>query len=148
MPFFKDFYEYAKRSSIIFGIFFNDIITFISYIISLGAYFITPGDIQMLFGVILGVIFSLKYRKPHQSPLLYGIFVGIMGTFLSAFTLSLFQMAYIMKLDLVIFIVYLFPAIIIGPLIGAIIGLIYKIKQKRTNNSSIDEDFYNSLEDE
>lgn len=148
MPFFRDAYNYAKKNNIIFGIIFTDLIAFIAYLFSNGVSFIVLGDIHMLFGSILGVYFSLKYRKQNQSPLLYGILVGLVGTFFSALTLTLFQWTYILNINFSIFYIYIIPAIIIGPLVGAIFGLIFRIKEKDIDKSSIDEEFFKDLEED
>jgi len=148
MPFFRNTYNYAKEHNIIFGIIFSDLTAFIAYFLSYGVSFVVLGDIHMLFGAILGVYFSLKYKKSKRSPLIIGIFVGIAGTFFTTLTLTIFQWAYSLKINSYWFFTYLIPAVVIGPIVGAILGLIFKIKQKNNDDSSLDDEFLRSLEDQ
>jgi hypothetical protein len=146
MPFIADFYKYAKENSIIFGIIFSNVITFMTYIISFGISVVFFGDIHIFIGTAIGLYFALKYKNPEQSPLLYGILGGVVSSILSAFTLTLFQWAYIFMIIIEVFFIYLIPAIIIGPILGIIFG-IYFWRKEAGKDEETDSEFWESLKE-
>jgi predicted membrane protein len=146
MPFIAEFFDYIKKHNIIFGIFITDVIVFISYLVSFGARFYFMGDIQFLVGNLIGVYFALRFRKPHQSPLKYGLLVGIIGSLISIITLTLFQWSYALKISIEILIAFLIPGIIIGTLMGFIIGYIFKLRSKKKEPLASD-DFFDKLKE-
>jgi len=152
MPFFKKAYLYAKEHHIIFGIIFTDLIAFIAYIVSYGfSITIFDGDIHMTVGAILGVYFAMRYLEKEKSPLTYGIIVGSLGTLFTAITLTLFQwtfnLFFIGTIDFQLLIFYLIPGFLIGPIIGLIIGIIFRYKDKKKKSLAAD-DFYEDLKED
>ena len=152
IPFKANLYEQAKANNIISGIIIFDLITFLAYILN-PVSIIYPGDIDMIFGAIVGLTFSLKNRKINQKSINIGLLVGILGAILSAFSFTIFRLV----LELIIFgsilisffIFYLsnlILALVIGSIFGGLIGYYYSKKNEEIKSrSSIDDDFFEDL---
>ena len=113
------------------------------------------GDLQMIIGCAIGTRFALKNAKLNQSLLLYGLIVGLVGTILSAISISIFDwivfsttQGFSFVLLMMILGSFLIEALIIGLLIGGIVSVYYYFTSKTTSETtSIDDDFYESLID-
>ena len=141
-------YQNARKNNILAGFIIIDLIAFISYIIyPFGIIYL--GDLQMIIGSIVGTRFSLKNIKSYQSYLKHGIVVGLVGTILSAISMSIVEMiVYPANFAIVIIELFLIEAFLLGLIIGGIIGSYYRYKNKvPTKTSSIEEDFYESLKE-
>lgn len=141
-------YQNARKNNILAGFIIIDLIAFISYIIfPFGIIYL--GDLQMIIGSIVGTRFSLKNIKSYQSYLKHGIVVGLVGTILSAISMSIVEMiVYPANFAIVIIVFFLIEAFLLGLIIGGIIGSYYRYKNKApTKTSSIEEDFYESLKE-
>ena len=116
--------------------------------------FAYPGDIQILFGAIVGVLFALKNRQMEANPLKIGLIVGVIGCLLSAFSLSLLEfMLHILgvgfgfnRLIQVVFFFFLM-ALILGLSTGGLFGFYYhyKTKKRRESIPEGDKELYESL---
>ncbi|KKL78880.1 hypothetical protein LCGC14_2020440 [marine sediment metagenome] len=151
--------DYFTEKNLNTGISIFVLVTFIFYILTNFFYpeysgFYGYADIQFLFGAILGGIFTLKYRKPEQSILKYGIFTGLGGGFMSSVFISLYITVpvFIMTGPNIIFyllwLVYIsLSGIVIGVITGALLGAYYMYKEMRGENEEegIDDDFYKHL---
>ncbi|MBD3198278.1 MAG: hypothetical protein GF317_24730 [Candidatus Lokiarchaeota archaeon] len=148
MSFIKNVYVYAKTNNLLFGIVIIDLVSFISYFLSGGVSILITGDIQLLFGVILGVWFALKFLHNKKKSIILGILVGSIGAVLSALSLAIFQWTFAQSVIIDIVIIYLYPAVIIGPIAGLAVGMVYYLKDK-TKSEPIDDsdEFYKSLEE-
>jgi len=139
IPFITNLYRKAKEQYLLTGICITIIISFLSYIINPISIFY-PGDpfIDILLGIILGVLFTIKSKTQYESPINLGIIVGIGGGILSATSIALFKFIYFMlnfniiPYGLLIFQIFVdfVIAILIGLVIGSLIGFIYFRKQK------------------
>ena len=85
-----------KEKNVSWGIVISGLVTFISYLIiefatgfQFGGFYVS-NDIQFILGTIVGVIFTLRYREPHQAILKYGIIVGILGGIMASALICLF----------------------------------------------------------
>lgn len=148
-----NFYDKAKEKNIFSGIIIVDLIAFISYtIFPFGLFFY--GDIHMILGVLLGVYFGLSNKKKHQLELKLGVVIGFMGSFLAAISMTMFEwVSFTVSQGLSIiaflfyFSVFIIEAILIGLIVGILLGLYFRRKNRRIIlESEIDEDFYKSLE--
>lgn len=152
IPFKTNLYEQAKQNNIISGIIIFDLISFLAYLIN-PISIIYPGDIDMIFGAIVGLTFSLKNRKIDQESMKTGLLVGFVGAILSAISFTLFRLV----LELIIFgsvftsfiIFYLsnlILALVIGLIFGLLFGYYYSRKSEKTKaKSSIEDDFFEGL---
>ncbi len=148
MPIISQIYEKAKKKNIISGIIIGDLITFIAYLLfPSGLVFF--GDLQMIIGSIVGTLFSLKNIKSYQSYLKHGIIVGLVGTILSAISMSIVEIiVYPTNFAIVNIELFLIEGFLLGLIIGGIIGSYYRYKNKApTKTSSIEDDFYESLKE-
>jgi len=148
MPIIAQIYEKAKKKNLLAGIIIIDLIAFISYMIfPFGIIYL--GDLQMIIGSIIGTSFCLKNIKSYQSYLKHGIMVGLVGTILSAISMSIFDLIIFQtNLPFVIIGFFLIEALLLGLIIGGIISGYYSYKHKTPiKTSSIEEDFYNSLKE-
>ena len=112
-----------------------------------GAFAILGGYIGAIFGVVVAV----KYRKPHQSPLKFGVIIGLSGGALAAFPPS-FHIVYFFNLDLVYLFNYiigfLITGIALGFIFGGIIGTLFKYKeQKEKEDNSGEDEFFQDLKE-
>ena len=148
--------DYFKENNLNTGITIFVSITFVAYISTILYYpgYFLYADLQFLFGAILGGIFTLKYRKPEQSILKYGIFTGIGGGFLSSVFITLYQAVFIFVgsgVNIGYFLIILgfvsLSGIVIGVIAGALLGAYYMYKDMRGENEEegIDDDFYKEL---
>jgi len=154
IPFIADLYQRAQERNILAGIIIIDVIAFVSYIIfpSGVVYF---GDVQMIFGCIVGIRFTLKNIKINQSSFTCGIIVGLGGLILTGISFTMFDWVYFFGLEisspvmlLLIFELYFIEAIIIGIGMGSIIGWYYKRKGNILSKPTSKEDeFLESLID-
>ena len=148
--------DYFTEKNLNTGISIFVLITFVVYI---STFYYYPGyfvyaDLQFLFGAILGGVFTLKYRKPEQSILKYGIFTGIGGGFLSSVFISLYQTVpffIVAGPNIIYYFLWLgyisISGIVIGAITGAFLGAYYMYKDTQGENEEegIDDDFYKDL---
>ncbi|MFX1385362.1 MAG: hypothetical protein ACFFBP_23340 [Promethearchaeota archaeon] len=107
----------------------------------------------MIFGAILGLIFSLKNRKVNQKSLNTGLVVGIVGAILSAISITLFRLSIELIVSGSIPIIFnlfylsnLILALFIGIIFGGLMGYYYSRKSdKHKKKSLIDDDFFEDL---
>jgi len=140
IPFLANLYTKAKENNILSGIIIFDIIALLSYTIPIDI--IYPGDIDLIFGGVVGLLFTLKNRKEHQNALKTSLLVGLIGAILSAVSISIFEW--------VLFIVYigfsftafwsiliaiLLIAFVVGLILSLLIGYIYYRKDLRLSKS-------------
>jgi predicted membrane protein len=138
IPFIYDLYQKAKDKNIIAGIIIFDIISFLSFLINPICFF-HPGDIDLFFGAIVGILFALKARKSFQHPVKLGFLVGILGAILSAISISFYEFFafllqnYEINFILFILIINFVFAGIIGSIIGGLVGIYYWRQDKKDN---------------
>ena len=77
-----------KENNLISGIILFDFITTISYLLNPFAIFF-QGDLDLLFGAIIGIIFAVKNRKSNYDPIAIGAIVGLLGSALAAISISI-----------------------------------------------------------
>lgn len=106
----------------------------------------------MLFGAIVGVLFSIKNDTSATGPLKVGLFVGSVGSVLSAFSLSLLEYTIFIVyfgLDITyfveLFIIFFAVCILIGSIVGGLIGFYYWNRQRKPKESLVDEEFFEDL---
>ena len=97
------------------------------------------------------MLIAVKYRKPHQSALRFGIIIGLSGGTLAAIPPAFF-IVYAFNLDIVWFFNYLIglliTGIVIGFIIGGIIGSYYIYKEEKSKeDDSSEDDFYQDLKE-
>ena len=153
--------DYFKEKNLNTGISIFVLITFVTFILTIFYYpgFFAYADLQFLFGAILGGVFTLKYRKPEQSILKYGIIMGIAGGFLSSAFISLYitlPTFIISGPNIIYYLVWLgyisISGIVIGVITGAFLGAYYMYKDQKgeyeeeeEEEEGIDDDFYKEL---
>ena len=114
-------------------------------------------DLEFLAGSVVGVIYFLKTREPHQEMLKYGVYVGILGGILSCIFISIYQTILVMITiagPVTVFFLYLgftfLSGAVIGLLVGAIIAVyfVYKdMKGDKVEEEHFDDDFFKDLID-
>jgi hypothetical protein len=154
IPIIRDLYEQAKEKNVFSGILFFDAISFFSYIIAgfrIPGFFF-PGDMFILFGAVVGILFAVKNDTSSKGPLKISLFVGAVGSTLSVISMTLFEYILYMifygnnlNILIEIFILFFFPGIIIGSIIGGIIGFYYWYKQREPKESLVDDEFFEDL---
>ena len=148
--------DYFTEKNLNTGISIFVLITFVAYLSTFYYYqgYAVYADLQFLFGAILGVVFTLKYRKPEQSILKYGIFTGIGGGFLSSVFISLYITVptFIITGPNIIYYLLLLgylslSGIVIGVITGALLGAYYMYKEIKGEDeeTGIDDDLYKDL---
>ena len=153
IPFIANLYSKAKENNVLSGVIIFDIIAFLSYVVNPISFFYA-GDIDLIFGGIVALIFALKNRKEHQNALKTGVYIGFFGGILSAVSISVFEWIFfivIVGFSFVVFwsllITFLLIAIFIGLILGFIIGYIYhrKASKSKSNSKYTDEYLENML---
>ena len=152
--------DYFKEKNLNTGISIFVLVTFVAYILTAFYYpeffgFVVYADFQFLIGAILGGVFTLKYRKPEQSILKYGIFTGIGGGFLSSVFISLYITVPVFIVagpNIIFYFAWLgyisISGIVIGAITGAFLGAYYMYKDQKgeyEEEEGIDDDFYKEL---
>lgn len=140
------FYERLKENNILTGIILFDVIAFFSFLVNPWS-LVVLGDLDFLFGGIVGVLFALRARRRHQGYLTLCLTVGIGGAFLSSISISLvtYWIYYFsqsgVNISLLFSIVVFFSMVsgIIGTLLGVIIGLIARLKSPEPYETSNNE---------
>ena len=141
------------------GITFFVVITFFSFFATSLVFtgFILYADIHFLMGSLVGSYFTLNNRNSDESFTTYGLIVGGLGGFTSAFFISLYVTAInaiFGGFNIVLFFYNLLNSSISGLAIGSIIGAMmsayfnYKEVGKKEQKKDIDDDFFKDLIEE
>ena len=151
IPFIANLYSKAKENNVLSGIIIFDIIAFLFYVVNPFALFYY-GDIDLIFGGIVALLFALQNRKEHQNALKVGVYVGFFGAILSAVSISVFDWFFFIVYTGFSFVVlwsllitFLLIAIFIGLVLGLVIGYIYYLKNRmlsKSKSNSKDTDEY------
>ncbi len=155
IPYIANLYSKAKENNLISGIIIFDIIAFLSYAIGIIGFFY-PGDIGVTFGGMVALLFALKNRKDHQSAFKTAMFVGLIGSILSAISISAFELVFFILsggFDFIIFwsffMTFFLITIFIGVVLGLLIGYIYYRKDRRElkakSNSKYTDEYLENL---
>jgi hypothetical protein len=141
ITFIANLYSKAKENNVFSGIIIFDIIAFLSYVVNPISFYYA-GDIDLIFGGIVALLFALKNRKEHQTALKIGFYVGLFGAILSAVSISVFEWFFFIVytgFSFVVFwsllITFLLIAIFIGLVLGLVIGYIYHRKNRKSSKS-------------
>lgn len=130
------FSEVVKKNNMLFGILICALTTSLLFLIlPLSAFFI--GDIFLILGNCLGLIFSFKNRKETQQYIKTGVIVGLIGSILSLFFICFFVwIIYYLNTvyDLLFFLRYIFLSyvifyVIVGLIAGYLFGNRYKKRE-------------------
>ena len=149
IPAIASFYSKAKEHNIISGIILFDIITFLSYIIN-PISIIYPGDLDLIFGGVVGLLFALKNRKNNQSVMIQSFYVGFLGACLSALSISMLELIFFIVfvysiITLLSFLItFISMAFIFGLVLSLLLGYIYyrkdrNLRQSKSNTKYTDE---------
>lgn len=141
------------------GITFFVVLTFFSFFATSLVFtgFLLYADIHFLLGALVGTYITLNNRNSDESFTTYGLLVGGLGGFLSAFFISLYVTvinAVFGGLNIIVFFINLLNSSISGLAIGAIIGAMmaayfnYKEVGKKEKKDDIDDDFFKDLIEE
>lgn len=149
ISFFSNLYYNLKQENIRTGFILYIVITFISSLINPIDLVYFLNDLDYMLGAIIGVIFALKFRKPDQSPLKYGLIIGITGGFLSSIPIAV-SYVLIYRLDILWFFPYIgmlcLTGLVLGLIIGGFIGWFYMNKEEREKQEEkYNEDFFKDL---
>ena len=134
------------------GIIFSIIITFAFIAISpewAGVFLLR--DFDFAVGLFFGTLFALKYRKPDQSALKFGLRLGIISGVLAAIAPSFFYwIAY--QLELIFLFQYLgfliVTGLVMGFIMGGFLGWFYISKDTpRKEEERYDDDFFEDLKE-
>ena len=130
---FQELYSYIKEHNILSGILIFDILAvilfpFISFML------FVPGDIEIIFGAIFGILWAMIHREKSQKIWKIVNLVGILGGLLSAISITILaillsQSTPSFKESLLIFLINLLIYELLSLIIGIMIGIIYYFKQ-------------------
>ncbi|NVM17577.1 MAG: hypothetical protein HWN80_07660 [Candidatus Lokiarchaeota archaeon] len=141
IPLIANLYSKAKENNMLSGIIIFDIIAFLSYVIN-PISIIYAGDIDLIFGGIVALIFALKNRNENQIAFKTALIVGLFGAILSAVSISVFEWVFFIVyvgFNFITFwsllLTFLIIAIIVGLVLGLIIGYIYYRKNLKSSKS-------------
>ena len=141
IPFIANLYNKAKENNILSGIIIFDIIAFLSYVVN-PISIIYAGDIDLIFGGIVALLFALKNRREHQTAFKTALIVGLFGAILAAVSISVFEWVFFIVyigFSFITFwsllITFLIIAIIVGLVLGLVIGYIYHRKSRKSGKS-------------
>ena len=132
-------YSYIKEHNILSGILIFDILSLLLFPITPFMLF-APGDIDIIFGAIIGILWAIYQRKKWQKIWKIVVLVGILGGLLSTISITtialiLFQGTPNFQESLLIFSINLFIYELLSLTIGFMIGIINYFKQ---GNKKID----------
>ncbi len=130
---FQEFYTYIKEHNILSGILIFDILSVILFPITPFRLFI-PGDIDIIFGALIGILWAIHHRENSQKIWKIMISVGILGGLLSTISVTIiviiiFQPTPAFNEILIIFSFNLVVYELLSLVIGIMIGIIYYFKQ-------------------
>ncbi len=135
----QEVYSYIKDHNILSGILIFDILSLLLFPITPFMLFV-PGDIDIIFGAIFGLLWAIIHREKSQKIWKIVLLVGILGGLLS--TISITTVALILSQptpnfqeSLLIFSINLFIYELLSLTIGFMIGIINYFKQ---GNKKID----------
>ena len=130
---FQELFTYLKKHNILSGILFFDILSVILFPIT-PFMFIVPGDIDIILGSIIGILWAIIHRDDSQKIWKIVFLVGSLGGLLS--TISITTIAIIISQPTPNFnetmIIFSFNLVIyelLSLIIGMMIGIIYFFKQ-------------------
>ncbi|MHA1719544.1 MAG: hypothetical protein ACTSWX_05050 [Promethearchaeota archaeon] len=130
---FQELYGYIKEHNILSGILIFNILSVILFPLTPFMLFV-PGDIDIIFGAIIGILWGILYREKPQKIWKIVFLVGILGCLLS--TLGITAIAIILskptpnfKVSLLIFSFNLLIYELLSIIIGVMIGIIAYYKQ-------------------
>ncbi|MFW9865548.1 MAG: hypothetical protein ACFFEN_05550 [Candidatus Thorarchaeota archaeon] len=83
-----------EKYNIISGILIIVLISFMGFLIFPGLYLFWYGDIYYTLGCLIGLYIVFKHAKPDQTVVRTSLKVGIIGTAISSFLISIFQWSY------------------------------------------------------
>lgn len=141
------------------GITYFVVLTFFSFFATSLVFtgFLLYADIHFLLGALVGTFFTLNNRNSDESFTTYGLIVGGLGGFISAFFISLYVTVIntiFGGFNIIGFFVNLLNSSISGLAIGSIIGAMmsayfnYKEVGKKEKKEDIDDDFFKDLIEE
>ncbi|MFX1312395.1 MAG: hypothetical protein ACFFHD_07260 [Promethearchaeota archaeon] len=120
--------------------------------------FFLYADIHFFIGSLVGTYLSIKNRNSDESITTYGLLVGILGAFISAFFISLYvTIIYVVLrgIGLIVFFYNLLYSSISGLAIGSIVGALmatyfnYKdVGKEKKKKDDFDNDFFKDLIEE
>ncbi|MFX1286383.1 MAG: hypothetical protein ACFFB5_22300 [Promethearchaeota archaeon] len=136
-------YEFMKKNNILAGIMIFDIIAFFSFLLN-PISLVAIGDLDFIFGGVVGILFALHSRKAEQGHLTLCLVVGIGGALLSALSISVlaYWIYYVSEgkenLNALFLTIIFFSMIagIIGTLIGGIFGFITRLTSPESSKDS------------
>ena len=136
---FQELYTYIKKHNILSGILFFDILSVILYPITPFRLFV-PGDIDIIFGAIIGMLWAIIHKEKSQKIWKIVILVGILGGLLSTISVTIiaiiiFQPTPTFNESLLILSINLLVYELLSLTIGSMIGIIAYFKQ---DNKKID----------
>ena len=155
IPFITNFYNKTKENNLLSGIIIFDIIAFLSYVVNPFNLFY-PGDIDLIFGGIVALLFALKNRNELQTAFKTAIYVGLIGAILSAVSISVFEWVFFIIYEgfsfitfLSLLLTFLIVAILVGLVLSVLIGYLYYRKDlnssKAKANSKYTDDYLEDL---
>ncbi|MHA2002015.1 MAG: hypothetical protein ACTSVU_07995 [Promethearchaeota archaeon] len=136
----QSIYEKMKENNLISGIILFDFITTISYLLNPFA-ILFQGDLDLLFGAIIGIIFAVKNQKSNYDPIAIGAIVGLLGSALAAISISILAILIpnsgninnnffgILQFELLF-------GVLIGVPLGLFVGLCRKLSKRNRNKLS------------
>ncbi|MFW9952764.1 MAG: hypothetical protein ACFFKA_21800 [Candidatus Thorarchaeota archaeon] len=144
----ESFSGLIQRHNMMIGILVCALLTSILFIIMLPFGFLYVEYILLIVGNFFGLYLTFKYRKELQSPIKTGIIVGLTGSVLALFLMSLFYWILISVaygFDFILFLIYILIFfgyygiiyVLIGIIVGYLFGNYYRKKEDIDRESPI-----------
>jgi len=153
IPILNYFLYIAKKHTLLVGIIIFDIISAVLLFILPFYLFLYYGDIGVILGAVIGMIFTLRYCKPEKEIRKVSFYFILLGALLTSLTLSIIEwmitipyygLNFVIFLSL--FVSNLIMVFVLTIIIGIFLGYYYSTKRANVKKSDEFDDFFAELE--
>jgi hypothetical protein len=154
IPILRKLFNKAKKYNIVTGIIIFDIIAVI--LLFIFPYFIILyyGEFGVIFGALIGMIFTYRNRTPNQEILKISLYFIVIGAILTAFTLTTIEWVITIPtygvnstVFLSLFVSNLIMIFIFTIIVGVFMGYYYSKKSKSVKDKGSFDDLFASLKE-
>jgi len=130
---FQELYTYIKEHNILSGILIFDILSIILFPFIPFKFFI-PGDVEIIFGALIGLLWAIIRRDNSQQIWKIVIFVGVLGALISTISITIIAIILTQPTpnltdSLRIFFLNLLVYELLSLVIGIMIGIVFYFKK-------------------
>jgi len=153
IPILNYFLYFAKKHTLLVGIIIFDIISAVFWFILPFYLFLYYGDIGVILGAVISMIFTFRYCKPETKIRKLTIYFILSGGLLTSLTLSLIEWVIIVPYFGLNFVVFLnlfvsnlIMVFVLTIIIGIFLGYYYSTKRANVNKNDEFDDLFAELE--